>query len=87
MAGLKSWLWLTTRQGIGNQARLALLQAMGSPENIYYADEAEYLQVPGITRAMLAGLTDKSLHRADNRPSISVFLQLPRLLFVGLHFC
>jgi len=65
VAGLKYWLWLTTRQGVGNQARLALLHAMGSPENIYYADEGEYLQVTGITRAVIEGLKDKSLKKVD----------------------
>jgi len=65
MAGLKYWLWLTTRQGVGNQARLALLNTLGSPENIYYAAEEDYLQTPGITRAMLPALADKSLRAAD----------------------
>ena len=65
MAGLKYWVWLATRPGVGNQARLALLDAFGSPENVYCADRDALLQTPGITRAMLEGLEDKSLEGAD----------------------
>ena len=65
MAGLKYWIWLATRPSVGNQARLALLSAFGSPENAYYADREAYLQTPGVTRTMLEGLEDKDLTGAN----------------------
>ena len=65
IAALKYWVWLSNRPGTGNQLRLALLEAMGSPEAVYYAGEEELLQVPGMTRGALSGLLDKSTEEAD----------------------
>lgn len=64
MASLKYWLWLTEREGLGNQVRLSLLQRFGSPESIYFADEGEYL-LAGLNRRQAAALADKALSGAD----------------------
>ena len=42
MSALKYWIWLSERRGIGAAAAHKLLEAMGSPENIYFADADEY---------------------------------------------
>lgn len=65
MAGLKYWLWLCTLQGLGNQAKLALLRHFTSPEDIYYADEEELLLCEGIGRDQAAILADKRLGTAE----------------------
>ena len=39
MSALKYWLWLTGLPGLGNQARLRLLERFPDPEDLYYADE------------------------------------------------
>lgn len=65
MAGLKYWLWLCTLQGLGNQAKLALLRHFTSPEDIYYADEGELLLCEGSGRDQAAILADKRLGTAE----------------------
>ena len=65
MSALKYWIWMTELRGLGNQARLALLRHFGSPEDVFYADEAEILLTEGITREQAAILKDHSLTAAD----------------------
>ena len=45
MSELKYWLWLSLRRGIPRTDILALLEHFGSPENIYFAGEADYKAV------------------------------------------
>ena len=65
MSALKYWIWMTELRGLGNQTRLALLRHFGTPEDVYYADEAEILLTEGITREQAAILRDHSLIAAD----------------------
>jgi len=65
MSALKYWIWMTELRGLGNQTRLALLRHFGSPEDVFYADEAEILLTEGITREQAAILKDHSLTAAD----------------------
>ncbi len=65
MAGTKYWIWLSECKGLPTRARLQLLEHFGSPENIYYADEEEYLHVEGMTRRFAAQLANKSTAEAD----------------------
>lgn len=65
MSALKYWLWLTTLSGLGNQARLALLQRFGDPESLYYADGGELALTPGLNREALRLLEDHDLTPAD----------------------
>ncbi len=62
---LKYWLWLCSLRGLSNQTRLALLRHFGSPEDIYYADEAELLLAEGVTRDQAALLAERSFAAAD----------------------
>ena len=65
MSALKYWIWMTELRGLGNQTRLALLRHFGSPEDVFYADEAEILLTEGMTREQAAILKDHSLTAAD----------------------
>ena len=65
MAGTKYWVWLSELKGLSTRMRLQLLEHFGTPENIYYADEEDYLHVEGMTRKLAAQLTDKSVAAAD----------------------
>lgn len=65
MAPLKYWIWLSTLQGLGDRAKLRLLEHFSSPEEIYYAQSGDLLQVEGITKAHALVLENKSLQRAE----------------------
>ena len=66
MSSLKYWLWLSTIRTLGPARAGRLIDALGGPENVYFADGAEWLAaVPDISPAALSGLEDKSLDRAD----------------------
>ena len=49
MSALKFWVWLTEQNRLGGPARQALLEHFGSPEEVYYAEPGDLLQVEGIT--------------------------------------
>ena len=65
MAGLKYWIWLSECRGLTNRSRALLLDHFGSPEDVYYADAAEYALVEGLPKKQLELLTDKSTAAAD----------------------
>ena len=65
MAGLKYWVWLNECRGLTNRSRVLLLDHFGSPEDVYYADEAEYALVEGLSKKQLELLADKSADGAD----------------------
>ena len=65
MSALKYWVWLTTLPGLGQRAKLQLLEHFASPEEVYFASEEELLLAEGITKAHAALLADKSLERAE----------------------
>lgn len=61
---LKYWVWLA-ELGLSNQARLALLRHFGTPENVFFAEEAEILLTEGITREQAALLRSRDLSAAN----------------------
>ena len=65
MAALKYWVWLTNVPGLTNRSRWLLLDHFQSPEEIYYAQEEQYLLVEGMTTEQAALLQQKSLQRSD----------------------
>ena len=65
MAGTKYWVWLSEHKGLSTRMRLQLLEHFGTPENIYYADTEDYLQVEGMNPRLAAQLADKSTAAAD----------------------
>ena len=65
MAGTKYWVWLSERKGLPTRVRLQLLEHFGTPEDVYYAETDDYLQVEGMTPKLAACLADKSTADAD----------------------
>ena len=65
MAGLKYCVWLNECRGLTNRSRALLLDHFGSPEDVYYADEAEYALVEGLSKKQFELLADKSTDGAD----------------------
>lgn len=60
MSSLKYWVWLAEKKGMGSAAKLALVQAMGGPDKVFFADE-EALRLQGLSAKALEALRDKSL--------------------------
>ncbi len=65
MATLKYWIWLSQCKGLSHVEKLKLLTHFHSPEDIYFADEAELRMVEGLENHSLKGLTDKRLDEAQ----------------------
>lgn len=63
LSALKYWIWLSTVKGIGAATASKLLDKMGNPENIFFADKDTYL-LNGISEKDAEKLMDKSLGRA-----------------------
>ena len=66
MSALKFWVWLTEQNRLGGPARHALLEHFGTPEEVYYAEPGDLLQVEGITTDQAQALGNKSLDRAQS---------------------
>lgn len=64
MSTLRHWIWLSTRGFAPGQYAARLLEAFGSPEGVYHADQGAYepLELPAKVKA---ALLDKSLREAD----------------------
>ena len=64
MSTLRHWIWLSTRSTASGQYAARLLEAFGSPEGVYHAEERAYeaLDLPGKVKT---ALLDKSLREAD----------------------
>lgn len=65
MAALKYWLWLATRKGLGTLNGVRLLDYFGSPEAVYFAQEAEYEAIGDLSYQGKLSLTDKGLTQAE----------------------
>jgi DNA processing protein len=65
MSALKYWLWLSSMRGLGQKRTADLIDALGSPENIYYAGEDEWREASDIPASALKELYDKSTGRAE----------------------
>ena len=59
------WIWLSTRTGLGDRGRMALLERYADAEDIYFADAASYALVDGLSEDAVASLRDKSLAGAE----------------------
>ena len=65
MAGLKYWLWLTSRKGMDAASALAVLDHFVTPERAYYADQEDYQALP-VRPAVKQCLMDKELDTAEH---------------------
>ena len=59
------WIWLATRPELNERQKLAVLDAFGDPEEIFYADNSRFAQVEGMTQAGAEALADKDLSQAQ----------------------
>lgn len=64
MSNLKYWLWLTSLREPRNTEKRELLQRLGGPERLYYAEEEE-LALTGLSRRGVEALADKSMDAAE----------------------
>ncbi len=62
---LKYWVWLSELKGLTNQSRLALLHRFGTPEEIFFADEAELLLTEDVDPRQIKLLANHDLKEAD----------------------
>ena len=58
------WVWMSQRIGTGNPSFLSLLDAFGTPYDVFRAEESELYSVEGVSERVLNSLTDKSLNAA-----------------------
>ena len=61
---LKHWLWFSSRRGLGNSARLSLLERFGTPEQVYFADKKTLETAENLSEPGLASLMDKDVSEA-----------------------
>ena len=59
------WIWLATRDGLGDRGCMTLLQRFADAEDIYFAGAGEYAQVEGLSQEAISSLQEKSLHGAE----------------------
>lgn len=59
------WIWLSTRPGMNDRERLAVLEHFRDPEDIFFGDSGAYAQVPGLSVEGAKALADKDLLPAE----------------------
>lgn len=59
------WIWLATRPDVSDRQKLAVLDAFGDPEDVFYGDNARFANVEGMTQAAAEALMDKNLTQAQ----------------------
>ncbi len=65
MSGLKYWLWLSNLYGLGFKSAKALLDRYGSPKDIYFARDRQYIEAGVTSKDELKLLANKNLDRAS----------------------
>ena len=58
------WIWLATRPELSDRQKIAVLNAFGDPEEIFYGEKAGFSNVTGMTQAAAEALDDKNLTQA-----------------------
>ena len=58
------WIWLATRPELSDRQKIAVLEAFGDPEEIFYGEKAGFSNVTGMTQAAAEALDDKNLTQA-----------------------
>ena len=62
---LVHWIWLAHRPGVSDRMKAELLRHFSDPEDIYFADEAAFASVEGLTREMFQSLRNKDLTSSE----------------------
>ena len=58
------WIWLATRPDLNDRQKLAVLDALRDPAEVFYAETASFANVEGMTQAGAEALCDKDLTHA-----------------------
>ena len=61
---LVHWIWLSTRSGLSDRGRMALLRHFADAEEIFFASPDAYGQVEGLSEDAVASLQDKDMARS-----------------------
>lgn len=62
---LAHWIWFSTRGGLSDRNRSALLERFSDAEEIYFAESGEYACFEGLSQEAVASLQEKSLKEAE----------------------
>ena len=62
---LQHWIWFAQCEVVSARTKYVLLQHFQDPEDIFHADEAAFVQIPGITEKAVASLMEKDLTQAQ----------------------
>lgn len=65
MSTLRHWLWLSTRAAAPGMYSALLLERFGSPEAVYFAEDAAYQALLDVPQGVREALRDKDLSEAD----------------------
>ena len=63
MARVKYWIWLSCVENVRPLAKYRLVEALGGPERVFFAEEAEIAAVEGVLPSEVKALCDKSMER------------------------
>ena len=59
------WIWLATRSGLSDHSRMTVLAHFGDAEDVYYAPDDAFADVPDLSEAAITSLRDKNLAEAE----------------------
>lgn len=62
---LAHWIWLAHRPGLTDYMKAELLRHFSDPEDIYFAEEAAFSHIGGLTAEQLRALMDKDLSASE----------------------
>lgn len=65
MSALKYWLWISSLRSLGAEKVAALIDALGNPENVYFAGEDEWKAAVDLSDEAICALSDKSMERSE----------------------
>jgi len=65
MSALKYWLWLSSLHHMGAARVFALIDQFGTPENVFFADDADLRAAEGLSRLQLEELLTRGLDMAE----------------------
>lgn len=65
MTEIRYWLWLTLKKGLSCRKITLLLEHFKTPKDIYCAEEAALLKIPGLEPKERKAVADKSLQKAE----------------------
>ncbi len=62
---LVHWIWLSTRPGLSDRAKVDIVARYGDPEDVYYADGESLKKIEELSPEGFDALRDKDLHLAQ----------------------